>query len=58
MSVEMDAGAASPRAPFNATYVETETIVAEPIAEGWLMLLTALTGVLAASSIGVCVFLR
>jgi hypothetical protein len=58
MSLEMDAGAGRPRAPFNATHVEAETTVAEPIAEGWLMLLTALTGVLAASSIGVCVFLR
>ena len=58
MSIEMDAGAGRPRAPFNATNVEAE-IAAEPDpAEGWLMILTTLTGVLTASSLGVWVFLR
>ncbi len=58
MSIEMDAGAGRPRAPFNATNVEAEIAADEPVAEGWLVILTALTGVLAASSLGVWVFLR
>jgi hypothetical protein len=59
MSIEMDAGAGRPRGPFNATNVEAEIAAAEPDpAEGWLMILTTLTGVLAASLLGVWVFLR
>ena len=59
MSIEMDADAGRPRAPFNAMDVEAQTAAAEPDpAEGWLMILTTLAGVLAASSLGVWVFLR
>ncbi|WP_157100407.1 hypothetical protein [Rhodoplanes sp. Z2-YC6860] len=59
MSIEMDAGAGRPRAFSNATNVDAEIEAAEPDpAEGWLMILTTLAGVLAASSLGVWVFLR
>lgn len=57
MSIEMDAGAGVPRAPFTAANVEAEAAEPDP-AEGWLMIFTTLIGVLAASSLGVWVFLR
>jgi hypothetical protein len=57
MSIEMDAGARVPGAPFNAADLEVETAAAEaePL-EGRLILAT-LGGVLAASFLGVLVFL-
>ena len=54
MSIEMDA--AAPRAAFNAADLELETAEPDP-AEGWLMIFATLTGVLAASTLGVLVYL-
>jgi hypothetical protein len=57
MSIEMDAGVA-PRAPFSAADIEPEIVGAEPDpAEGWLMIFATLTGLLAASTLGVLVYL-
>jgi hypothetical protein len=57
MSIEMDAGVA-PRAAFTAADIELETAGPErDPAEGWLMIFATLTGVLAASTLGVFIFL-
>ena len=59
MSIEMDAGAGMPRRPFSAVDIEAESAAARPApVEGWLMMFATLIGVLAASSLGVWVFLR
>lgn len=55
MSIEMDAGA--PRAAFNVADIELEAGAEPDPAEGWLMIFATLTGVLAASTLGVLVYL-
>ena len=55
MSIEMDAGAA--HAPLNVADIEPEAGADPDPAEGWLMIFATLTGVLAASFLGVWVFL-
>jgi len=57
MSIGMDAGVGAPRAAFTVADIEPE-IGAEPDpAEGWMMIFATLTGVLAASTLGVLVYL-
>jgi hypothetical protein len=55
MSIEIDAGV--PHAAFTVADIEPETGAEPDPAEGWVMIFATLTGVLAASTLGVLVYL-
>jgi hypothetical protein len=57
MSIEIDAGGGMPHAAFTVADMEPETGAEPDPAEGWVMIFATLTGVLAASTLGVLVYL-
>jgi hypothetical protein len=58
MSIDMDARAGAPGAPFGATDIEAESAATQSSwDEGVLMVITTTVGVLAASSLAVWVYL-
>jgi hypothetical protein len=57
MSIEIDAGVGVPHAAFTVADIEPGAGAEPDPAEGWVMIFATLTGVLAASTLGVLVYL-